>query len=99
MVGSLFMEARSVTVVVFLRENAPNVGLRFAWLYAKKGDRDSIFAFDSVLIAYSLGLFHMFQKIAKKTKGYLFDIITTTYWNCMQSVYEHSKAVSGCNSV
>jgi len=43
------------TVVVFLRINAPNFGVfRFALSYAKTRDRGSIFAFDSVLVAYSL---------------------------------------------
>jgi len=36
MVGSLFMEARSVTVVVFLRENAPNVGVYDSHGYTPK---------------------------------------------------------------
>ena len=40
---------------IFLRENAPNFGVfRFAWLYAKTRDSGLIFAFDSVLISYSL---------------------------------------------
>jgi len=43
MAGSLFTEARSVTLVVFMREKTHNRRrFRFAWLFAKTGDMTGI---------------------------------------------------------
>ena len=42
MAGSLFTEARSVTVVVFMRNTHNRRPFRFAWLYAKTGDTTGI---------------------------------------------------------
>ena len=58
MAGSLFTEARSVTLVVFMRENAQTsaFSIRMVIRQNRRYDRDSIFTFDSVWIAYSIGL-------------------------------------------